>query len=83
MLENCGVLLLPWFGQMGGASIGRALLSSCWLSWLPWCCQQLSQSDDWAACEQLGCLSLRLDLILSWDLVWWLTSYTDVLYPKL
>jgi hypothetical protein len=45
----------------GGSGSGRmawvlplshALLSSCWFSWLLWCCQQHTQSDDWAACEQ-------------------------------
>jgi hypothetical protein len=55
---------LPGSGQMAGASSSHALLSSCWFSWLLWCCQQHTQSDNWAACKQLGCLSLRLDLIL-------------------
>jgi hypothetical protein len=71
VLENCGVLLMVHSS------------SSCWLDWLLWCCQQLTQSDDWAACVLLACVC-HTALIWSTPGTWCvgLARYPDELYQK-
>jgi hypothetical protein len=77
VLENCVILLLFGLAEWVVLPLAVHFSSSCWLSWLLWCCQH---SVRWLSCLWAACLcvspsfslihsSLSCDVVVAYVLV--------------